>query len=78
MTSPDVSQAREKLFAARAATQGQHMTEAAERLALESRRGAELASTRIEASKTKAVNDEMRCGTETLSQEMQRIAGGKY
>jgi hypothetical protein len=76
MASPELSQAREQLTAARAAAQDQRMAEA-ERLALESRVDAELASARIETSKAKAVNDEMRRSTETLRQEIQRNSGAK-
>jgi putative cell wall-binding protein len=74
--SPELSEAREKLTAARAAVQGKQMVEA-ERLAMESRVDAELASARIEASKAKAVNDEMKRSTDTLTQEMQRKTGDK-
>jgi hypothetical protein len=75
-SSPELSEAREKLTAAHAAVQDKQMV-AAERLAFESRADAELASAKIEASKAKAVNDEIRHSTETLSQEMQRNAGAK-
>ena len=59
-----------------AAAQGKRMAEA-ERLALESRVDAELASARIDASKAIAVNDEMKHSTDTLTQEMDRKAGDK-
>jgi hypothetical protein len=74
--SPELSEAREKLTAARTAAQGKQMI-VAERLALESRVDAELASAKIEASKSKAVNDEIKHSTETLRQEMQRNTGVK-
>jgi Domain of unknown function (DUF4398) len=74
--SPELSEAREKLTAARAAVQDKQMVEA-ERLAMESRVDAELASAKIEASKAKAVNDEMKRSTDTLTQEMQRKTGDK-
>ena len=74
--SPELSEAREKLTAARAAAQDKKMV-VAERLALESRVDAELASAKIEATKAKAVNDEIKHSTETLRQEMQRNSGVK-
>ena len=74
--SPELSEARDKLTAAQAAAQGKRMAEA-ERLALESRVDAELASARIDASKAIAVNDEMKHSTDTLTQEMDRKAGDK-
>lgn len=74
--SPELSEAREKLTAAQTATHAKHMAEA-ERLALEARVDAELASARNEAAKAKAVNDEIRQSTATLSQEMQRNTGAK-
>jgi hypothetical protein len=72
--SPELSEAREKLTAAQAAAQDKRMAEA-ERLALESRVDAELASARIEASKARAVNDEIEHSTGTLTQEMDRKSG---
>lgn len=72
--SPELSEAREKLTAAQSAVQGKQMV-VAERLAQESRVDAELASAKIEASKAKAVNDEITQSTETLRQEMQRKSG---
>jgi hypothetical protein len=74
--SPELSESREKLAAAQEAIKGKHMPEA-ERLAMESRVDAELASARIELSKAVAVNDEMKHSTDTLSQEMLRNAGAK-
>jgi Domain of unknown function (DUF4398) len=74
--SPELSEAREKLTAAHAAVQDKQMVEA-ERLAMESRVDAELASAKIEASKAQAVNDEMKRSTDTLTQEMQRKSGEK-
>jgi len=73
---PDLSEAREKLTAARGAVQDSRMAEG-ERLALESRVAAELASARVEAAKAKAVNDEMKRSTDTLTQEMQRKTGAR-
>lgn len=74
--SPELSEAREKLAAAQTAVQDKRMVDA-ERLAVESRADAELASAKIEASKNRAVNDEMIHSTETLSEEMQRNSGVK-
>ncbi len=74
--SPELSEAREKLTAAQSAVQAEHMAEA-ERLALESRVDAELASAKNEAAKAQAVNDEIKQSTAALSQEMQRNTGAK-
>lgn len=74
--SPELSEARRKLTAAQTAVQDKRMIEA-ERLALESRADAELASARIETSKARAVNDEMKRSTDTLTQEMDRHSGDK-
>lgn len=78
--SPELSEAREKLTAAQAAVQDKNLDQrmvVAERLALESRVDAELAFAKIEMSKAKAVNDEMKRSTDTLAQEMQRTSGVK-
>jgi hypothetical protein len=72
--SPELSEARAKLTAAHSEVDQKHMVQA-ERLANESRVDAELASATIEATKDKAVNDEIRRGTATLAQEMQRKQG---
>lgn len=72
--SPELNEARDKLAAAQAAVQDKRMADA-ERLAVESRVDAELASAKAEASKNQAVNDEMIHSTATLSQEMQRNSG---
>jgi len=74
--SPELNEARQKLTAAQMAVQDKQM-DAAERLALESRADAELATARAEASKAQAVNDEMKRSTEALTQEMQRNSGAK-
>jgi hypothetical protein len=74
--SPELSEAREKLAAAQTEVQAMRLVEA-ERLAVESRADAELASARNEATKAKAVNDEIKQSTVTLSQEMQRNSGVK-
>jgi len=73
-SSPELSEARDKLAAAQTAVQDKRMVDA-ERLAVESRADAELATAKNEASKNRAVNDEMIHSTETLSQEMQRNSG---
>ncbi len=75
-SSPELSEARDKLAAAQTAVQDKHMVEA-QRLAVESRVDAELASARIASSKEQAVNHEMIKSTDTLSQEMQRNSGAK-
>lgn len=72
--SPELSEAREKLTASKTAVQDKRMVDA-ERLALESRVDAELASAKAEVAKAKMVNDEMVRSTETLTQEMQRNSG---
>jgi Domain of unknown function (DUF4398) len=74
--SPELSEARQKLSAAQTEVQAKRMVEA-ERLAVESRADAELASARNEAAKAKVVNDEIKQSTATLSQEMQRNTGAK-
>lgn len=72
--SPELSEAREKLTASKTAVQDKRMVDA-ERLALESRVDAELASAKAEVAKAKMVNDEMVRSTVTLTQEMQRNSG---
>jgi hypothetical protein len=74
--SPELSEARDKLAAAQTAVQDKRMADA-ERLAVESRADAELATAKAQTSKEHAVNDEMIHSTETLSQEMQRTSGVK-
>jgi len=72
----ELSQARQDLASARTAVQHEHMIRA-ERLADQSRAGAELASARTESAKATAVNDEMQKGTEAMKQEMQRNPGAR-
>ncbi|MGK2915172.1 MAG: DUF4398 domain-containing protein [Porticoccaceae bacterium] len=72
--SPELSQAREKLTAARAAVQREEMV-IAQRLAEQSRVDAELAAAKSALVKAGTVNDEMQKGTDTLKQEMQRNPG---
>ncbi|MGD9841633.1 MAG: DUF4398 domain-containing protein [Steroidobacteraceae bacterium] len=78
--SPELREAREKLTAAQAAVNDEKLKDhmiVAERLALESRADAELASAKNEAAKAQAVNDEIKQSTAILSQEMQRNTGAK-
>lgn len=72
--SPELGEARDKLIAARAAVQKEEMVKA-RRLALQARVDAELATAKADATKAKAVNDEMRKSTESMKQEMQRNTG---
>lgn len=72
----ELTQAREDLASARIAVQEEHMIKA-QRLAEQSRAGAELATARAEAAKANGVNDEMKKSTEDLKQEMQRNPGAK-
>lgn len=71
---PELSEAREKLNAARVAVQDKEMTLAL-RLAQQSRLDAELASAKTELAKAQAVNDQMIKSIDTLEQEMQRKPG---
>lgn len=72
----ELSQARRELASAHSAVKQEQMIEA-QRLAEQSRAGAELASARTEAAKAAAVNDEMRKSTEAMMQEMQRNPGAR-
>jgi hypothetical protein len=72
--APELGEARSKLNAARTAVQEKDMV-LAERLAEQSRLGAELAIARAEVAKTKTVNDEMQKSTDVIQQEMQRKTG---
>jgi hypothetical protein len=74
--SPELKEAREKLTAAQSAAHEKNMV-LAEQLAVEARMDAELASAKTEASKARAVNDEIKQSTATLAQEMQRNTGAK-
>jgi putative cell wall-binding protein len=74
--SPELKEAREKLTAAQSAVNDKQM-DVAEMLAIEARLDAELASAKTEAAKARAVNDEIKQSTATLSQEMQRKTGAK-
>ena len=74
--SPELTEARAKLVAARDAVTQQQMTRA-QHLAEQSRADAELASAKAEAAKAKLVNDDMKKSTDTLKQEMQRHTGAR-
>lgn len=67
----ELTQARDKLAAARLAVQDEDMV-LAERLADESRVSAELASARTEMLKAREINRDMQESIDTLRQEMQR------
>jgi hypothetical protein len=71
----ELSEARGKLAAAQRAVSSEEMI-TAERLADEARVGADLAAARTGAVKAKAVNEDMKRGTATLVDEMQRQSGG--
>lgn len=72
--SPELSAAREKLTAARAAVVKEDM-KTARRLAEQSALDADLATARLTAAKAKTVNDEMLKSTSVIKQEMQRNPG---
>jgi hypothetical protein len=72
----EIGDARNKLAFADTAVSERKMI-IADRLAQESRAAAELASARTTAAKATAVNEEMKHGTETLIEEMQRSGGDK-
>jgi len=72
--SPELGAAREKLNQARLAVQREDM-ELAERLAVQSRADAELATARAQVNKSSVVNDEMKKSTKAIKQEMQRNPG---
>lgn len=74
--SPELSEARGRLTAAREAVQAKRMV-VAERLANESRVDAELASARIEAGRELAVNEEIQHGNVVLEEEMHRHQGAQ-
>ncbi len=71
----ELGEARSKLAAAQRAVSKEEMI-VAERLADEARVGADLAAARTGAVKAKAVNEDMKRGTATLVDEMQRQSGG--
>ncbi len=69
--SPELTSARDKLVAARAAVQKEQM-EVARRLADEAKLDAELATAKAEAARAKGITTEMQKNIETLRQETQR------
>lgn len=72
--SPELREAREKLTAAQAAVRKEDMT-LARRLAEQSKVEADLAMAKAQVAKAQLVNDEMKKGTKSLQQEMQRNTG---
>ena len=72
--SVELSQARDKLSAARLAVQDKNMAQA-QHLAQQARVDAELAIARAELAKAREVNEEMQKGIDTLKMEMQRKTG---
>lgn len=74
--SPELSAAREKLTAARAAVVKEDM-KTAKRLAEQAALEADLATAKLTAAKAKTVNDEMLKSTSVIKQEMQRNPGVK-
>lgn len=69
--SPELSEAREKLTAARVAVVEKEMVRAA-RLAEQSRADADLAIAKAQAAKAQEINDELDKNINTLQQELQR------
>jgi len=72
--SPELSEAREKLAAARDSVAKDEMTRAA-RYAEQAKLNADLAAAKAEAAKAKAVNDELAKGTTAVKEELQRTPG---
>jgi hypothetical protein len=72
--SPELSEARDKLAAARSAVQQEQMVRALH-LAEQARVDAELAAARAEEFEARTVNEEMLEGIDTLKEEMQRNTG---
>jgi hypothetical protein len=72
--SPELTAAREKLTAARAAVVKEDM-KTAKRLAEQAALEADLATAKLNAAKAKTVNDEMLKSTSVIKQEMQRNPG---
>lgn len=70
----ELNRAREKLAAANDAVRDEQMG-SAERLAVQSRADAELASAKADAAKAALVNADMQNSIDTLKQEMQRNRG---
>ena len=74
--SPELTEARQKLTAARAAIARDDMV-VAQQLAEQSALDADLAAAKAGTVKAKVVNDEMKKSTTTLKQEMQRNQGSQ-
>jgi hypothetical protein len=72
--SPELSEAREKLAAARDSVAKDEMTRAA-RYAEQAKLNADLAAAKADAAKAKAVNDELAKGTTAVKEELQRTPG---
>lgn len=72
--SPELREAREKLTAAQAAVRKEDMV-GAKRLAEQSKLEADLALAKAQVAKAQQVNDEMKKGTKSMKQEMQRNTG---
>lgn len=72
--SPELSEARQKLTAARKAVTEENMVAAA-RLAQQAKLDADLASAKAGAARALAVNEETRESIDVLKQEMQRNSG---
>lgn len=72
--SLELTQARDKLVAARAAVQNEQMDQARQ-LAEQAKLDAELATAKAESARAKSVNAEMQKNIETLRQETQRNLG---
>lgn len=73
-SASEFDQARRKLAAAQDAVGDKEM-ELAQRLAVESRVSADLASARTEMIKAKAVNDQLQDNIDALTRETERNAG---
>lgn len=71
----ELNQARDKLTSAHSAVRDKNML-VAERLAIESKIGAELAIASAKESEARAVNEGIRRSNDVLRQEMQRNSGG--
>jgi len=75
-SSVELSEARDKLTAARSAVQLKNMDQA-QRLAQEARVNAELASALAEVNRAETVNKDMQESIDMLKHEMQRTTGEK-
>jgi hypothetical protein len=79
--SPELTEARQKLTAAKVAAAKPDATNEdmvqVQRLADQARVNAELATAKAQSMKAKAINDEIQKSTDTLKQEMQRNTGAR-